>query len=309
MVLREDLRMDYCSKFMVKPGSALKLSKIDPGHAGGFKIKDEALKILAGNQQKLEDLQYKLYAEGKQSLLIVLQALDAGGKDGTINHVLSPMNPQGCRVAGFKVPTSEELSHDFLWRIHRETPKKGEVVIFNRSHYEDVLVSRVHNLTPRSVWSKRYEFINYFEKLLAASNTRIIKFFLYISKDEQLRRFASRLDESDKHWKISDGDYKERQFWDDYITAFEEAISKCNTAQAPWFVIPANHKWFRNLAVSQIVVETLESMKMKTPEASVDIGEIRKLIAAEEAKAGGKKPSDTAKKKPEKPEKKLKKNC
>ena len=301
--------MDYCSKFMVKPGSALKLSKIDPGHTGGFKSKDEALKILAGNQQKLEDLQYKLYAEGKQSLLIVLQALDAGGKDGTINHVLAPMNHQGCRVAGFKAPTPEELSHDFLWRIHRETPKKGEVVIFNRSHYEDVLVGRVHNLTPRAVWSKRYEFINDFEKLLVANNTRIIKFFLYISKDEQLRRFASRLDETDKHWKISEGDYKERQFWDDYIKAFEDAVSKCSTAQAPWFVIPANHKWFRNLAVSQIVVETLESMKMKTPEASVDISEIRKLIAAEEAKAGGEEMADTAKKKPEKPKKKLKKNC
>lgn len=292
--------MDYCGKFMVKPGSALKLSKVDPGHTGGFKNNDEALKILAGNQQKLEDLQYKLYAEGKQSLLIVLQALDAGGKDGTINHVLAPMNPQGCRVAGFKAPTAEELSHDFLWRIHRETPKKGEVVIFNRSHYEDVLVGRVHNLVPRAVWSKRYEFINDFEKLLAANNTRIIKFFLYISKDEQLRRFASRLDETDKHWKISEGDYKERQFWDDYIKAFEDAISKCSTAQAPWFVIPANHKWFRNLAVSQIVVETLESMKMKTPEASVDISEIRKLIAAEEDKADGGKMADAAKKKSKK---------
>ncbi|MHB9138596.1 MAG: polyphosphate kinase 2 family protein [Victivallaceae bacterium] len=296
--------MDYCSKFMVKPGSGLKLSQIDPAHTGGFKSKDEALKILAGNQKKLADLQYKLYAEGKQSLLIVLQALDAGGKDGTINHVLAPMNPQGCRVAGFKAPTPEELSHDFLWRIHRETPKKGEVVIFNRSHYEDVLVGRVHNLVPRTVWSKRYEFINDFEKLLAANNTRIIKFFLYISKDEQLRRFASRLDETDKHWKISEADYKERQFWDDYLKAFEDAISKCASAQAPWFVIPANHKWFRNLAVSQIVVETLESMKMKTPEASVDINEIRNLIAAEEAKSGGEKLTDTAKKKTKKTKKK-----
>ena len=289
--------MDYSSKFMVKPGSGLKLAKLDPSQTGDFKSKDAALKILAANQKKLTDLQYKLYAEGKQSLLIVLQALDAGGKDGIINHVLAPMNPQGCRVAAFKVPTPEELEHDFLWRIHRNVPKKGEVVIFNRSHYEDVLVARVHNLAPRAVWMERYELINDFEKLLAASNTRIIKFFLYISKDEQLRRFESRLYETDKHWKISYGDYKERQFWDDYIKAFEDAMSKCSTAQAPWFVIPANHKWFRNLAVSQIVVETLESMKMTTPEATVDINEIRKLIAAEETGSGSEDAAVSGKKK------------
>ena len=279
--------MDYSSKFMVKPGSTVKLHKINPDHTAEFKNKNEALEILARNQKKLTELQYKLYAENKQSLLIVLQALDAGGKDGTINHVLSPMNPQSCRVHGFKVPTAEELAHDFLWRVHLQAPKNGEVVIFNRSHYEDVLVARVHNLVSREVWSKRYGVINDFEKHLVYNNTKIIKFFLYISKDEQLRRFESRLDEPDKHWKISEGDYKERQYWDGYITAFEDAITKCSTEDAPWFIIPANQKWFRNLAVSEIVVETLESMKMKTPRPMVDINEIRKLIAVEKAKDGG----------------------
>ena len=292
--------MDYSSKFMVKPGSTVKLNKIDPDHTAGFKSKNEALEILAVNQKKLAELQYKLYAENKQSLLLVLQALDAGGKDGTINHVLAPMNPQGCRVHGFKAPTPEEQAHDFLWRIHLNAPKNGEVVIFNRSHYEDVLIARVHNLVPKQVWSQRYDFINGFERFLATNNTKIIKFFLYISKDEQLRRFESRLDEPDKHWKISEGDYKERQYWDGYIAAFEDAMTKCTTKDAPWFIIPANQKWFRNLAVSEIVVETLESMKMKTPKPTVDIDEIRKLVAAEKAKSGQKKPAKTTIAQPEK---------
>jgi len=296
--------MDYSSKFMVKPGSTVKLNKIDPDHTAGFKNKNEALEILAKKQKKLAELQYELYAEYKQSLLIVLQALDAGGKDGTINHVLAPMNPQGCRVHGFKAPTSEELAHDFLWRIHLQAPKNGEVVIFNRSHYEDVLVARVHNLVSKKVWAQRYNFINGFEKLLACNNTRIIKFFLYISKEEQLKRFESRLDEPEKHWKISAGDYSERQYWEGYIEAFEEAMTKCSTDDAPWFIIPANQKWFRNLAISEIVVETLESMKMKMPQPSVDINEIRKLIAVEKAKANGGKPTKSAAPQPEaKPEK------
>jgi PPK2 family polyphosphate:nucleotide phosphotransferase len=292
--------MDYCGKFMVKPGSTVRLNKIDPDHTAGFKNKNEALEILAGNQKKLAELQYKLYAENKQSLLIVLQALDAGGKDGTINHVLAPMNPQGCRVHGFKAPAPEEQAHDFLWRIHLNAPKNGEVVIFNRSHYEDVLIARVHNLVPKKVWSQRYSFINDFEKLLACNNTRIIKLFLYISKDEQLKRFESRLDEPGKHWKISEGDYSERQYWDGYIAAFEDAMTKCSAKDAPWFIIPANQKWFRNLAVSQIVIETLESMKMKTPQPTVDISEIRKLIAVEKVKADEKKSSKTTASKPEK---------
>ncbi len=278
------MKMNFREKFAVKPGSRVKLTKIDPDNTLDFENKKAALETIEKNKQKLSDLQYKLYSEGKQSLLIVLQALDAGGKDGTINHVLAPMNPQGCRVSGFKAPNPVELAHDFLWRIHHNAPKKGEVCIFNRSHYEDVLVARVHNLVPKSVWSKRYEFINDFEKLLAAHDTKIIKFFLHISKDEQLKRFERRLNLPEKHWKISDSDYKERQYWDEYTKAFEDALSKCSKDHAPWYVIPANKKWFRNLVVSEIVVETMESMKMKLPKPSVNLDDIRRLAESEQAK-------------------------
>lgn len=286
--------MDYRKKFVVKPGSKFKISGIDPDHTGGFANKKEAMEKLQENREKLAKLQYQLYSESRQSLLIVLQAMDAGGKDGTINHVLAPMNPQGCRVQGFKAPNPVEKAHDFLWRIHHNAPKQGEVVIFNRSHYEDVLVARVHNLVPKEVWSKRYEFINDFEKLLAAGETRIIKIYLHISKEEQLKRFLKRLDQPDKHWKISSGDYTERQYWDQYMSAFEDALSKCSTEDAPWYVIPANNKWFRNLAVSEIVVETMEAMKMKIPAPTVDIDEIRKLAAKEEKKAGMKNTEKTS---------------
>jgi PPK2 family polyphosphate:nucleotide phosphotransferase len=275
------MKMNFRHEFEVKPGSRVKLSKIDPDNTLGIKKKKDVIDIIARNKQKLAELQYKLYAENKQSLLIVLQALDAGGKDGTINHVLAPMNPQGCRVSGFKIPNPVELAHDFLWRIHHNAPKLGEVCIFNRSHYEDVLAARVHKVVPKKIWSQRYEFINDFEKLLTFHNTKIIKFYLHISKDEQLRRFERRLNMPEKQWKISGSDYKERQYWDEYIRAFEDALSKCSKEHAPWYVIPANHKWFRNLAVSEIVVETMESMKMKLPSPAVDIDEIRKLAEAE----------------------------
>jgi len=276
--------MNYRKLFEVKPGRRARLSNIDPDDTAGFKSKKHALKKLEENRKLLAELQYKLYAEGKQSLLIVLQAMDAAGKDGTINHVLAPMNPQGCRVQPFKAPTPEERAHDFLWRIHKHAPKNGEVVIFNRSHYEDVLVVRVHDLAPKKVWSKRYETINEFEELLASNNTKIVKFFLHISKEEQLDRFVKRLDEKDKHWKISASDYPEREYWDDYQKAFEDAISKCSKKHAPWYVIPANKKWFRNLAVSEILVETMLSMDMKIPAPSVDIDQIRKIADAELAK-------------------------
>lgn len=278
--------MDYRHKFVVKPGSKFKIANVDPDHTAGFANKKAAEEKLAENREKLAKLQYKLYSENQQSLLIVLQAMDAGGKDGTINHVLAPMNPQGCRVQGFKAPNPVEKAHDFLWRIHHNAPKKGEVVIFNRSHYEDVLVARVHQLVPKEVWKQRFEFINDFEKLLAANGTRIVKFYLHISKDEQLKRFLSRLDVPEKDWKISENDYTERQYWDEYMDAFEDAISKCSTRHAPWYVIPSNNKWFRNLAVSEILVETMESMNMKIPEPTVDIEEIRRLAEKEEEKAG-----------------------
>ena len=202
--------------------------------------------------------------------------MDTGGKDGTIHHVLGAMDPQGCRVEPFKQPSAEEAAHDFLWRAHRAAPKRGEVVIFNRSHYEDVLVVRVHELVPKKVWKGRYQLIDDFEKMLTANGTTVLKFFLHISKDEQLRRFRDRLDDPAKQWKISEADYKEREFWKDYQTAYEDALSSCSTEDSPWFVIPANHKWFRNLAVARIVVEHLEAMKLEYPRPSVDLEKIRR---------------------------------
>lgn len=266
--------MTYRNRFGVTPGSKVDLSKIDAGFKDQHETHQDALAEIEAHNQKLQDLQYLMYAEGKQSLLIVLQGRDAAGKDGTINHVLGAMNPQGCSVTGFKVPSKEEAAHDFLWRYHQHTPGKGQVAIFNRSHYEDVLVQRVHEMVPRSVWSKRYAHINDFEHMLADNGTQILKFYLHIDSDEQLRRFKQRIEDPARHWKISEGDYAERPFWDAYTRAFEDALSQCSTEQAPWFVIPSNHKWFRNLAISKIVVETLESLKMSFPAPSVDMAEI-----------------------------------
>ena len=210
--------------------------------------------------------------------------MDTAGKDGTINHVLGAMNPQGCRVAAFKQPTAMELAHDFLWRIHPCAPAKGEVVIFNRSQYEDVLVVRVHNLVPQAVWSLRYDQINAFEKGLVEDNTHVLKFYLHISKQEQLSRFKARLDDPGKQWKISEADYTERKFWDGYTAAYKDALSRCSTKQAPWFIIPSDHKWFRNLAIARIVVEYLKGLDMKFPPPSVDIEHIRREYhAAKEA--------------------------
>jgi len=278
--------MKYGEKFRVKPGDTVRLNKIDAAFKDKHEDQESALVETEKFTRRLRELQYLLYAEGKRSLLIILQAMDAGGKDGTINHVLGSMNPQGARVYGFKVPSTEEAAHDFLWRIHQAAPQHGQVAIFNRSHYEDVLISRVHGFVPKKVWSKRYDLINDFEKNLVASGTHILKFFLHISEEEQLRRFKQRIDDPARHWKISDSDYKEREYWDDYTRAFEDALSKCSTKHAPWFVIPANHKWFRNLAVSQIVVETLEALKMEFPQPTVDIKEIKeKYHKAEQEEA------------------------
>lgn len=268
--------MDYLEKFKVEPGSKVKLRKIDPSFKDGHKSHKAAADEIAHYQEELRSLQDLLYAERRHSLLICLQALDTGGKDGAINHVLGAMNPQGCRVAAFKQPSAEELAHDFLWRAHSAAPARGEVVIFNRSHYEDVLVVRVHDLVPEKVWSRRYDRINDFEKTLVAHDTHILKFYLHISKDEQLRRFKQRLDDPARQWKISEADYKERAYWDDYVAAYEDAISRCSTAHAPWFIIPSNHKWFRNLAIARIVVEHLNSLHMKYPKPTVDIGHIRR---------------------------------
>jgi PPK2 family polyphosphate:nucleotide phosphotransferase len=284
--------MNYSKLFRVEPGTNVSLKEVDPNFTAG-QCKNEAAKQVEKLDRKLRELQYLIYSEGKRSLLICLQALDGAGKDGTINHVLGSMNPQGTRVHGFKAPTEEERKHDFLWRIQQQVPKPGEVVIFNRSQYEDVLVVRVHDIVPRDVWEKRYDQINEFEKQLVESGTHILKFFLHISPEEQLERFKLRLDDPARHWKISESDYAEREFWDDYTRAYEDALSKTSTEHAPWFIIPSNNKWFRNLAVARIVVETMESLGMKLPEPRVDIEEIRRKYhhaeAEEVAKIGKKK--------------------
>lgn len=268
--------MNYLERFKVAPDAKVKLKSIDPDFTDAHESHESAADEIAHYQKKLCELQDLLYAERGHSLLICLQAMDTGGKDGVINHVLGAMNPQGCRVAAFKQPSSVEAAHDFLWRAHQPAPARGEVVIFNRSHYEDVLVVRVHNLVPKEVWSRRYDEINDFERNLAANGTQVLKFYLHISKEEQLKRFKERLDDPSKHWKISDADYKERGFWDDYVAAYEEALCRCSTAHAPWFIIPANHKWFRNLAIARIVVEQLESLKMQYPKPSVDMEQIKR---------------------------------
>jgi PPK2 family polyphosphate:nucleotide phosphotransferase len=273
-------------KLLVKPGSRIKLRDIDPAYHGHHESEQEALPDIQSHIQKIDQLQYLMYAERKHSLLIVLQGLDAGGKDGVIRHILTGMNPSGCSVTGFKQPTPEELEHDFLWRVHPHAPGKGEVAIFNRSHYEDVLVVRVHKLVPTAVWSKRYDLINDFERQLTVENgTTILKFFLYISKDEQLARFKQRLDDPARQWKISESDYKERKYWPDYIQAFEDMLRKTSTDHAPWYVIPSNHKWFRNLAVSQIITHTLESLDMKLPKPTVDLADIRRQYQEAKIKA------------------------
>jgi len=284
--------MDYRKEFVVEPGSKVKLDKIDPAYTGKHDA-DAAKAEMARYREKLTEQQLLMYAEKRHSLLIVLQALDAAGKDGTVNHVMSAMNPQGTTVIGFKGPTALELEHDFLWRIHPHVPARGTIAIFNRSHYEDVLVVRVHNLAPKDVWSERYELINDFERLLyRQNNTHIIKFFLHISKEEQLERFKQRLDDPARNWKISDSDYKERELWDDYTKAFEDVFAETSTKQAPWYIIPSNHKWFRNLAVSQIVAATMEDLGMKMPKPTVDLQAIRKqyhqAARGEHAKGNGK---------------------
>lgn len=261
-------------RFLVPAGSQVSLADYDPGFTGGYSEKREAKDDLRDNIDRLRDLQEVLWAEDKHALLIVLQAMDAGGKDGTIRHVFSGVNPQGCQVTSFKVPSKEELDHDYLWRVHKAVPGKGTIGIFNRSHYEDVLVVRVHNLVPPEVWGQRYEQINQFEKLLFDTGTTILKFFLHISKEEQKERFEARLSDPHKNWKFSLGDVEERAYWDEYARAFEDVLSRCSTPWAPWFVVPANHKWYRNLAVSQIIVETLEKLDMRFPPPLPDADQI-----------------------------------
>jgi len=258
-------------KFALKPGKKINLKNFNPDFHGNDD-KETALEEIDRLQKKMQDLQEKLYAQGTQSLLIVLQAMDTGGKDGAIKKVFEGINPQGVRVTGFKAPTSSELAQDFLWRIHPHTPPKGFIGIFNRSHYEDVLVVRVNKLVPKKVWEKRYDHINNFERLLTDNGTRILKFYLHINKEEQKKRLQSRLDNPDKNWKFSTGDLPIREQWDDYMTAYESALTRCNTDYAPWFVVPANYKWYRDLFIARTIVATLEDMgtEYPSPEAGLD---------------------------------------
>jgi PPK2 family polyphosphate:nucleotide phosphotransferase len=268
--------VDYRKKFLVEPGSKVHLARLEPGYTGGQSSEVEARAAIDTDVERLRELQYRLYAENARSVLIVLQAMDAGGKDGTVRHVFRAFNPQGASVHAFKVPTPEEAAHDFLWRAHKVAPARGQVTIFNRSHYEDVLVVRVHELVPKHVWSKRYDRIVEFEKNLSQAGTHIIKFFLHVSKEEQLRCLEARLDDPTKYWKIAEADFVERESWHEYEKAYEDALERCSTERAPWYVIPSDHKWFRNLAVARIVVQTLAELKMRFPEPKVDIAEIRR---------------------------------
>lgn len=256
-----------------EPGSRVKLKHYDPDYRAEYDKKSAKAeeKLL---EEKMFSLQERLYAEGKQSLLVVLQAMDAGGKDSTIKKVFDEVNPQGVKVTSFKAPTAKELAHDFLWRVHAHTPAKGYIGIFNRSHYEDVLVVRVNQLVEEAVWQKRYDQINQFEALLAENGTRIVKFYLHISKDEQKQRFQERLDNPDKHWKFAKGDLKVREQWDDYMQAYEDVLTRCNTPHAPWYIIPANRKWYRDLVITQILVDTLEDMNPQYPAPEPGLGEV-----------------------------------
>jgi PPK2 family polyphosphate:nucleotide phosphotransferase len=259
----------------VPPGKRIDLSRADASDTSGFDGgKAEAAEELARMCENLEKLQDLLYASHQHKVLIVLQGMDTSGKDGTIRHVFSGTDPLGIRVASFGVPTAEELDHDFLWRVHRQVPGKGEIVIFNRSHYEDVLIVRVRKLAPEKVWKARYDQINEFEKILADTGTRILKFFLYIDKEEQRERLEKRLKDPAKQWKFRRGDLDDRKLWDEYITAYEDVLEKTSTEQAPWYIVPANRKWYRNLVVSRVLIDALERLKMRYPRPAEDLSGI-----------------------------------
>ena len=257
--------MSLIKDYRIKPDNKVSLKDFDPDGSGPFKDKNEAVTDVEADRQKLIDLQERLYAERQRSLLIVLQGMDTSGKDGTIAHVMSGVNPQGVQVTAFGPPSPEELAHDYLWRVHQAVPSRGRLGIFNRSHYEDVLVVRVHQLVPEKVWRARYQQINDFERQLSESGTTILKFFLHISKDEQKKRLQDRLDDATKNWKFNIGDLAERKLWDNYQRAYEDALSKCSTDDAPWHIIPANRKWYRNYLIMRAIVETLEKMDPQYP--------------------------------------------
>jgi len=270
--------MEY-KKYQIKPGEKIELQNFDPNDSSEFDGKKKTgQKALLEVVKEIKALQELLYAEGKNRLLVIIQAMDTAGKDGVIRKVFGGVNPQGVRVAPFKVPSSLELSHDYLWRVHAQTPKKGEIVIFNRSHYEDVLPVRVLNLMPEEVWSKRYHHINEFERLLVDEGTVILKFYLNIDLQEQAERFLDRLEEPDKHWKFNPGDLEDRKLWDSYMEAYEDLLNKTSTEWAPWYVIPSNKKWYRNLLAATIVRDTLLDMKMEFPAPPPDLDHYHDVV-------------------------------
>ena len=264
-------RMDIARRCIVAPHSKIRLKDRDPADTFGIKKSDDALqKVLL----RLRDLQQLLYADQRYALLIVLQARDAGGKDGTISHVMSGVNPEGCQVKAFKVPSPEELAHDYLWRVHNAVPARGNIGIFNRSHYEDVLIVRVHQLVPKAVWARRYRQINDFERMLTENGVTILKFYLNISKEEQKRRLEQRLHDPTRNWKLTLSDFEERQHWDEYTEAYEDVLRKCSPSCAPWYVIPSDHKWFRNYVAAELIVKALDNMKLKYPAPTVDMNHV-----------------------------------
>ena len=263
-------------RYQVKADQKIHLKDFDPDDVGKYKKdKDKALRRLEELNGELESLQEMLYAENKHKILVVLQGMDTSGKDGTIRHVFEGVNPQGVRVASFKVPTPEEASHDYLWRVHKQVPQRGEIVIFNRSHYEDVLVVRVHQLVPEQTWKNRFAQINDFERLLSEEGTVILKFYLHIDKDEQKERLQARLDDPAKQWKFNSGDLKERALWDEYTAAYEDVLNKTSSEYAPWYVVPANKKWYRNLVVAEVLVDKLKQLNMSYPKPLEDLSKIR----------------------------------
>jgi len=264
---------DY-PRYRVTPAQPIRLRQFNPDESEHYTHKQDVAEELAKQRKRITQLQERLYAEHRQSLLIVLQAMDTGGKDGTIRAVFEGINPQGCQVWSFKAPGPEELDHDFLWRYHQRTPTRGMITLFNRSHYEDVLIVRVKSLVPAAVWQARYATINAFEQMLTLNNTAVLKFFLYISWDEQKRRLESRLADADKHWKFSRNDLKERAYWEQYHQAFEDAINQCATEYAPWYVVPANKKWYRNLVIARTIADTLQALDPQYPAAEAGLAEV-----------------------------------
>ena len=263
------------SPYLVHPGKHVRLAHLKTDENGGFSNEGAVAPVLVKHREQLSKLQEMLYAGEQKAVLVVLQGMDTAGKDGTIRHLFSGINPQGCQVSAFKVPTALELRHDFLWRVHREVPPRGMIGIFNRSHYEDVLPPRVHKLISHKVARQRMEAINRFEESLVEADTVILKFFLHLSKEEQTRRLQSRLDDRDKHWKLSEADFKERRFWSEYEAAYEEVLSETSRKHAPWYVIPSDHKWYRNLAISKILVDAIGSLKLAYPQPTLDADSVK----------------------------------